>query len=1229
MEIVSGISESARAYFVAHLALGLEPPQFAAGDFRECCTGAQAAFGRFEDATLSFKRTVVVLVANQQQADELTDDLRFLVGSDRTSPVLLRSAPHGMGRAPVLSFPSWEVLPFDALSPTMDISASRLYALYSLLSGDYAVVVITPDVLMQRTVAPRDLAAAVFKIHVSQKLDREHFIAVLDGGGYRRTSIVEECGQIAVRGAIVDFFPPGSRYPMRVELSDDIVESIRLFDPVNQRSLQSLETANVIPVREIFLGLARTIAGAENYQAAVSDDERQAVGEKLRHRASELSVPSRAVSELHEVLTTGASWPGLEHLLPLVADTAVLTDYLQPGVEFVAFDTSQVFNAAESFANLVAERAQKLAGEAHLFVEPETAYQPAAWLENEVRARCSYTVESLVIGGAGSHNGDDRLFEAGKRTANSSDLKMRLQQSRHSERPLLPVADDIARWAGAQSKAAVVVSHRGRIRKLRALLEPYGVRVGEFEGSFPSWLAHSAEQDDGSRSVTALVGLLSSGLRAPADRFSLIVESDLFPEVVLRRRTAGRSSDIRRFLGAISQFKENDFVVHADHGIGLYRGLKAIEVEGKLGDFLCLEYAEEARLFLPVEQIGKVQKYIGISGANPALSKLGGRSWIKTKEKVRENVVQLAGQLVNLYAEREIIGGHSYGPITTGDQDFADTFTFEETPDQAKAIDDVLADMAKDEPMDRLVCGDVGYGKTEVALRAAFKAAHAGKQVAVLVPTTILADQHFSTFRERFGSFALEVGCVSRFFSAVENRQTLERLAKGTLDVVIGTHRLLQRDVRFKDLGLLIIDEEHRFGVAAKERLKRFRREVDVLTLTATPIPRTLHMSLVGIRDLSVIETPPVNRQAIRTYVAPYEPEIVREALVRELSRGGQSFFIYNRVQNIASVADEVRRLVPEARIAFAHGQMKERQLEDIMHRFLNREIDVLVSTTIVESGIDVANANTLVVRDAERFGLAELYQLRGRIGRSSRRAHAYLLTADPRRLGYEARKRLEVLQALDDLGQGFRLALQDMEIRGAGNLLGKDQSGQVHAVGFELYAKIMEEAVREIKQRRRAAAADTAAAKPAVDPEMQIGCPAHIPTFYIPDVAERLLLYQRLVELRDEAEGARIAEEIEDRFGRAPEEVGALIDLMLFRSVLRRMAVTSARLRNNVLSLSFHTEMTLDLDLLQRLVKASAGALRIAPNSTLLVQVPPDEDSPDLLSKRLRVLARELGIAL
>lgn len=1162
---------AAAAYLVSKLAVGLEP-------------------GERLSSAAEIVRPVVMVLPDLAMLERVEEDLHFMLHGREAE------------RRKVLRFQSWDVLPFDAISPAQELSAERLFALEQLHSGSPVIVLATADALMQRLPAPAELCRHCFAVRKGDVRSREELVAMLDSAGFVRTSLVEEVGQMAVRGAVVDFFTAGYAHAIRVEFFGDLIESVRTFDAGTQRSLIELESVSVTPVRELM----------------IDSDKLQPIAQRLIERAQQIDVATRSANAVIEAITSGAYSAGLEHLQPLLnPSTAPFLDYLTDDAKVVVYDELAVTRAIDDWAAQISERAHVARTDGRLFPEPESAYLAPDEVVSGLRARATVFIDTLQL------VSDDSELPREAHIAGLEQFVQRLTAARASESPLQPLAEEIARWSRQEIGVAMVAGPQARLRKLRELLAPYNIEVTESERSFLDWAAHRRAAPPASPTLEIIRGHLSQGFQAHLERYVVIAEAEVFPGAVSKRATTAQQK-VRRLLGSASQLAENDYVVHIDHGIALYRGLKQIAVEGKVGDFLYLEYAEGAKLFVPVENIGKVQKYIGAEGVQPVLTKLGGKTWDRAKEKVKERVAELAGQLVSLYAEREVVKGYSFPVYNEGDEEFADTFPFAETPDQQRAIDDVLKDMTSDRPMDRLVCGDVGYGKTEVALRAAFKAVQDGKQVAVLVPTTILAEQHYNTFRERFASYPFVVRSLSRFSTPQENRETLQRLAEGKVDVIIGTHRLLQRDVYFKDLGLLIIDEEHRFGVAHKEKLKRYRRDVDVLTLTATPIPRTLHMSLLGIRDLSVIETPPTDRHVIRTYIAPYSDRVVREAILREKNRSGQVFYLHNRVQNIAMVADEIAELVPEVKVAFAHGQMKEGELEEVMHRFLAREIDVLVSTTIIESGLDIPNANTMIIRQADRYGLAELYQLRGRVGRSSRRAYAYLFVSDPKTLGPDAKKRLAVLQSLDDLGVGFRLALQDMEIRGAGNLLGKDQSGEVNVVGYELYSQILKDA---IAARKRGERGRELPAVPTVDPEVNIGFPAHIPPFFIPDVAERLLLYQRLVDLESPEQGEEISAEIEDRFGHLPEEVKVLLELMTYRTLLKRAAIVSVSFRNNSLTVAFHREAPLSPQQVVRAVSSSAGRMKFSPEMVLRYQLAGETvQSPGDLYHITRSLLERLG---
>ncbi|MFN8388914.1 MAG: transcription-repair coupling factor [Bdellovibrionota bacterium] len=1150
--------------------------------------------------------SILVVVPSVESAEALLGDLEFFVRSASR----MNASSHGVPE--VCAFPGWDVLPFDTLSPTTEIIATRIATLQRLSTHRPTLVVATIDALLQKLVAPAVLRDAVRRIAIGDALDRDELTESLIRGGYQQSSLVEELGQLAIRGAVVDFYPPGARLPVRIEMFGNVIQSIRLFDPGTQRSSVELEQFEVLPVRELFL------------PAVVGDGQTA----RLKKRASDLGVPLTAVKAVEEALSEGLQLPGMEQLQALLGEPLVpIWDYLGADAKTIVVDETGVVAAADEFERLIGERSSRAEEQGTLFPVPGEAYaQSETILSRIAEHKLAAFNTTRFLREEDFERPPEAVENPSRKVFSLAGLHAQLLASRHQDRPFLPLAQEIKHRTEQGYRLAIVVSHQSRERRIEDLLGGYQIPVAAVEASFREWLKMEGYGGASRTGVSLLHGELSAGIRVPDLRTILIPEREIFPEISARR-TSNAAKTVRRFLGSVSQLKENDYVVHVEHGIGIYRGLRQIEVDGKPGDFLFLEYADEAKLFVPVENIGKIQKYASAGAKKPALSKLGGKSWNTTKAKVKENVAELAGQLLNILAARELSEGVPFGPVDADDLAFADTFPFDETPDQEKAIRDVLGDLARGKPMDRLVCGDVGYGKTEVALRAAFKVVNSGKQVAVLVPTTILADQHYSNFKARFADSPFRVACVSRFQTPAENKAVLAEVAAGRVDIIIGTHRLLQRDVLFKDLGIIIIDEEHRFGVAHKEKLKRLRAEVHVLTLTATPIPRTLHMSLVGIRDLSIIETAPVNRQVIRTYLAPYSETMVREAILREIGRSGQVFYIYNRVENIAAIADEISELVPEAKVVFAHGQMKDTQLEEVMHQFSSGAVNVLVSTTIVESGLDIPNANTIIIRNADRFGLAELYQLRGRVGRSSRRAYAYLLIPDPKTLGPDAKKRLQVLQSLDDLGIGFRLALQDMEIRGAGNLLGKDQSGHIDLVGYELYSRILREAVEELR-KRAPTAKPVDEPRPVVDPEVRIGFPAHIPPWYVPDVGERLLLYQRLIDLRDETEAGEVLEEITDRFGNPPDDVGVLLELMVFRGLLRRSCAVSATYRGDTLTIAFHPHAGPDPQTVVRAVKSYEGALRVTPSMSLSLTIPHSEiRSPKDLCGPLEELLEKIEV--
>ncbi len=686
----------------------------------------------------------------------------------------------------------------------------------------------------------------------------------------------------------------------------------------------------------------------------------------------------------------------------------------------------------------------------------------------------------------------------------------------------------------------------------------------------------------------AAVGPLSSGFRFPSERLVIVTEEEIFGQRVRLRQVKAKTS---HFIASLSDLKVNDPIVHIDHGIGVYRGLQKLAIGGIDSDFLLIEYAGKDRLYLPVYRMDQVQKYTG--GEGPTLDKLGGTSWDKVKKRVKEKIKEMAAELLDIYAARKVMEGFAYSPPDHYFDEFEAAFEYEETPAQMEAIKDVITDMTEPKPMDRLVCGDVGYGKTEVAIRAAFKAVLDGRQVAVLVPTTVLASQHLQTFQGRMSSFPVKIEMLSRFKSPKEQKEIINKLREGGIDIVIGTHRLLQKDIVFKELGLIVVDEEQRFGVTHKEKLKKLRKQVDVLTLTATPIPRTLHMSLMGIRDLSVINTPPEDRLAIKTFVNKFSDDVIKEAVEREFRRGGQVFFVHNRVESIGTMADYLHSLIPEARIAVGHGQMDEHELEKVMLSFMKGEKNLLLCTTIIESGLDIPAANTIIINRADTFGLSQLYQLRGRVGRSKHRAYAYLLIPAEETITGDARKRLEVIQELTELGSGFKIAAHDLEIRGAGNLLGGEQSGQIEAVGFDLYTQLMEEAVAELKGEERI---------PEVEPNINLGVAAYIPDDYISDVNERLVIYKRLASVKGEGEVAEIADELQDRYGPLPQLVENLLIIMEIKRIIRKALVTSIDAAKGRVSMTFDPRTAVKPEKVVELIKKRKDRIKFTPGNQLIL---------------------------
>lgn len=1071
---------------------------------------AQAA--RSHDAPL------LVIARDNHGANQLEADLQTLLGGDPA--------------VPVVAFPDWETLPYDRFSPHPDIISQRLAALHRLPTLKRGLVIVPVQTLLQQ-LAPRGyVIGGSFDLKVGQRLDLDAERRRLESAGYRNVPQVMDPGDFAVRGGLLDVFPMGADEPLRIELLDEDIDSIRAFDPESQRSLDKVDAVHMLPGREVPMdeaSIARVLA-------------------TLRER---FDVDTRR-SSLYQDLKSGLAPAGVEYYLPLFFErTATLFDYLPDGSLPVV--CTGAYEASVAFWAQTADRYEQRRHDVERPLLPPSALYLSPELLRE------------------------RLNDAPRIEVWSADHARIADAHALGDQPLppLPVA---ARDAPAGEALKSFLGHYpGRVLiaadspgRREALLEV--LQAAELKppvvADLPGFLADDAR-------FAIAVAPLEDGFALDDPRIAVLTERQLFPEragSTRRTRRAGREPEaIIRDLGELT---EGAPIVHEDHGVGRYRGLIAMDVGGMPGEFLEIEYAKGDRLYVPVAQLHLISRYSGASPETAPLHSLGGEQWSKAKRKAAEKVRDVAAELLEIQARRQARAGLALQVDRAMYEPFAAGFPFEETPDQLAAIDATLRDLASSQPMDRVVCGDVGFGKTEVAVRAAFAAASAGKQVAVLVPTTLLAEQHYRNFRDRFADYPLKVEVLSRFKTSKEIKAELEKVAAGTIDVIVGTHRLLQPDVKFKDLGMVIVDEEQRFGVRQKEALKALRANVHLLTLTATPIPRTLNMAMAGLRDLSIIATPPPNRLAVQTFITQWDNALLREAFQRELARGGQLYFLHNDVESIGRMQRELSELVPEARIGIAHGQMPERELEKVMLDFQKQRFNVLLSTTIIESGIDIPNANTIIINRADRFGLAQLHQLRGRVGRSHHRAYAYLITPDRRAITPDAEKRLEAIASMDELGAGFTLATHDLEIRGAGELLGEDQSGQMAEVGFSLYTELLERAVRSIRLGKLP---DLDAGEEVRGAEVELHVPALIPEDYLPDVHTRLTLYKRISSARDSDALRELQVEMIDRFGLLPDAAKHLFAIAELKLKANTLGIRKLDLGENGGRIVFESKPNID----------------------------------------------------
>jgi transcription-repair coupling factor (superfamily II helicase) len=1048
----------------------------------------------------------------------------------------------------VVALPARDVLPFQNLSPHPELQEERATTLWKVAAGK-ASIVISPiaatAIRLRGSEYYSDLART---LHRGESFELDGLLAHLNTVGYIAADVVEMPGQYAVRGGILDVYSPEAERPVRIEFFGDEVESIRRFDPASQRSSNPMDEALLLPLTE----------------TPVNDQLLGAIHTRLS---------GKRITGTEEIVEAAVrsggvtTFPGWEFYAPVAGADRAIFDLLPRAA--VLLDEPDVLRTEfDRFGTRVAE-AHERSGVGNL-VRPEDLYlTPDDWWRS-VGSRVGADLEHLGI---------TRGEEA------SSTVTWLTQPTPRFHGAVPAMLEEVQKLTRDGKQVLLAVPNTGEVERLADIFTEYNVsfRLGSRTRGGESYADETSYFAGEVLTTTLAKAYVPDGVLLPEANLAIFGARDLFDESdTVAARPQRQKSKVSAFLSDFRDLQVGDYVVHVEHGIGQYQGLKEINQGDGNAEFMLLEYAEGARLYVPLTRLDLIQKYRSSEGAKPALSHLGTQGWAKTKARVRKAMKDMADELLKLYAARKMAQGHAFPAGNEFIREFEDAFEFSETEDQAQAITDVTRDMESSQPMDRLLCGDVGYGKTEVAMRAAFKAVSDNKQVAVLAPTTVLAFQHFETFKQRFGPFPVTIEMMSRFRNAKQQKEILQKTEAGKIDILIGTHRMLSKDIKFADLGLLIVDEEQRFGVRHKERIKQMRKQVDVLTMSATPIPRTLHMSLVGLRDMSVIETPPKDRMAIQTVVASWDDKLIQSAIEQELERGGQVYFVHNRVESIWEIAAKLQEFVPKARIIVGHGQMSESELEKVMLKFMHHEADILVATTIIENGLDIPLCNTILINRADRLGLSELYQLRGRVGRSNRRAYAYLLIPREMELTPIARRRLAALKEFSDLGAGFKIAALDLELRGAGNLLGGEQSGHIEAVGFELYTQMLDRAVREMKGEAAPEEAET---------QLNLGLNIRIPAEYIPEENQRLRMYKRVAGIETESQLSDVGSELEDRYGPPPQAVRNLLDYASLKLLCIRVGVNAIERKREAVTFKFRQNATVDPEQLARFVSAQRGA--------------------------------------
>ncbi|MDT8715740.1 transcription-repair coupling factor [Clostridium sp. 19966] len=1066
--------------------------------------------GIFEEAD----KSIFVITSSDVECRNLYEDISFFTPN-------------------VFYFPSKEVVFYNVYAISGDLRWERLKVIKEMLNSNKKIIVTSMDALASSYIPVELYKKYTFNISVGDVLQIQEFAHKLVQCGYERMDMVDGKGQFSIRGGIIDVFPPTYSVPFRIELFDDEVDSIRSFNTESQRSIEKVDNIEIFPAKEIILETENIKNGMDNIN---KDFQKALKGFKEREEKEAYEKLNNYISENLELLEHNSGFETIDSFLPYFYDkSSDFYDYIKDSL--IVIDDMQkckgkldslYFEFEQNYTSFL-ERGDILPLQSRLLVNKEDMLNRL--LHNKLLVMSS-------IGRGQSDFSPREIVEFSEITLHNY----------HGQLEIL--INDIKEKKKEGYKILILSGTRPRGERLTNTLREQGI-----ESAYKDKVDSIKPGE-----VVITFGNQLKGYEYPELKLCVISDKEVFGES--KRKTSRKIP--QKGVGKIKSFTElklGDYVVHSNHGIGVYKGIKQLEVDGLKRDYLEISYDDDDKLYVPVEQMDFVQKYIGSEGKSPKVNKLGGSEWIKAKSKVKKSINEIAESLVKLYAERSTVRGYSFSSDTVWQKQFEEEFPYEETPDQLTSLEDIKKDMESDKPMDRLLCGDVGYGKTEVAVRAAFKSVMDGKQVAILVPTTILAEQHYNNMVKRFSDFPVRIDMISRFRTTTQVKETLKNVKSGEVDILIGTHRILQKDVEFKDIGLLVVDEEQRFGVTHKEKIKNFKKNIDVLTLSATPIPRTLHMSLTGVRDISVIETPPEERYPIQTYVVEYNDQLIKDAILREIGRGGQVYFVNNRVENINAMADYIKKLIPDARVAIAHGQMTERELEKVMLGFMNLEYDILVCTVIIETGIDIPNVNTMIIYEADRMGLSQLYQLRGRVGRSNRIAYAYFTYKKDKILTEVAEKRLKAIKEFTELGSGFKIAMRDLEIRGAGNMMGSAQHGHMASIGYDLYCRMLEDTVKLIRGE---------ITKEPVETIVEIKTNAFIPNDYIEDEMQKIEVYKKIAAIDSLEDFQDVEEELVDRFSDIPESVYNLMNIAYIRSLGKKLGIVEIKERGNQVNFQF-----------------------------------------------------------